>query len=264
MKRAMNQRLSPELSRKLTLTATLAALYALGRMIPVSRLIGPISGTITTGGIIAPLMGIMLEPSYGVAAVLVGTMVGSLVPWNPLKFAGLDFLPGALNVVMVSFAVRGKKSRSIVMFLFILSLFLVTPNTEIFVGKFYSPPVPYLWLHLGALVVLISPLSNQLATRLSSTNRAFVLLAVTVLAFSGTMIEHVTGGVLYALFAGRGALGFWPVIYLAYPVERLILVAGAVLVCTPTITLLRSVIRERVVPKSSELVSISTPETKRV
>src|SRR5712692_3823435 len=194
----MREGRSPELSRKLTLTATLAALYALGRITPVSKLIG-ISGTITAGGIIAPLIGIMLEPSYAIAAVLIGTMVGSLVPWNPLKFYGLDFLPGTLNVVMISFAVHGKKSRSIIMFLFMLGLFLVTPNTEVFVGKFYSPPVPYLWLHVVALVILISPLSNQLATRLSSTNRAFVLLAVTVLAFTGTMIEHVTGGVLYAL-----------------------------------------------------------------
>ncbi|HZY93490.1 MAG TPA: hypothetical protein VFE98_01355 [Candidatus Bathyarchaeia archaeon] len=259
----MQERPSPDLSRKLTLTATLAALYVLGRIVPVSQLIGT-RGTITAGGIIAPLIGIMLEPSYGVAAVLIGTMVGSLVPWNPLKFAGFDFLPGALNVVIVSFAVRGKKSRSIVMFLFMLGLFLVTPNTEIFVGKFYSPPVPYLWLHLVALIVLISPLSNQLATRLNSTNRAFVLLAVTVLAFTGTMIEHVTGGILYALFAGGGALFAWPFIYLAYPIERAALVAGAVLVCTPTIILLRSVIRERIAAKSSALAPGPTSETQRL
>ena len=240
----MDEPRSPELSRKLTLTATLAALYALGRIIPVSKLIGQ-SGTITAGGIIAPLIGIMLEPAYGIAAVLMGTIAGSFVPWNSLTLYG--FLPGALNVVMVSFAVRGKRSWSIVMFLLTLGAFLVIPNTEVFVGRFYSPPVPYLWLHLVALAVLISPLSSKLATRLSSTNRAYVLLAVTALAFTGTMIEHVTGGVLYALVIGRGALFAWPIIYLVYPIERAVLVAGAVLVCTPTIILLRSVIRERLV-----------------
>jgi len=255
----MNERRSPELSRKLTLTATLAALYALGRIIPVSKLIGQ-SGTITAGGIIAPLIGIMLEAPYGLAAVLMGTIVGSFVPWNSLTFYG--FLPGALNVVMISYAVRGKKSISIMMFIFMLGLFLVTPNTEIFVGKFYSPPVPYLWLHLVALAVLISPLSNQLASRLSSTNRAYVLLAVGVLAFTGTMIEHVTGGVLYALVVGRGALFAWPIIYLVYPIERAVLVAGAVLVCTPTIILLRSVIRERVVAKDQTAASFPTLDAK--
>ena len=245
----MDERRSPELSSKLTLTATLAALYAFGRIIPVSKLIG-ISGFITAGGIIAPLIGIMLEPSYGMAAVIIGTIVGSLVPWNPLKYYGFDFLPGALNVVMVSFAVRSKRARSIIMFIFMLGLFLVSPNTAgVFVGKFYSPPVPYLWLHLVALIVLISPLSSRLGARLSSTNRASLLLAVTVLAFTGTMIEHVTGGVLFALVLGRAALPLWPLAFLAYPTERVILVAGAVLVCTPTVILVRSVIRERIIPR---------------
>lgn len=248
-------------SRKLTLTASLASSYALLRIVPVFKLIG-ISGFITASGIIAPLIGIMLEPSYGIAAVIIGTLVASLVPWNPLRYLGFDFLPGALNVVMVSFAVRGKRLQSIIMFLFVLGLFLVTPNTKVFIGKYYSPPVPYLWLHLVALLVLISPLSTQLAARLNSTNRASVLLAVTVLAFTGTMIEHVAGGILYALVLGPGALAAWPIAFLAYPIERAILVAAAVLVCVPTIVLLRTFMRVRPFPRVPVIARSPTRETK--
>src|SRR6266705_2709534 len=91
--------------RKLTLTASLAAVYTIFRAIPISSLIG-ISGSITAAGMIAPVLGILLEPAYGIVAVFTGTMVAYLFPWNPLKFYGLDFLPGDRNVTLVRPAVR--------------------------------------------------------------------------------------------------------------------------------------------------------------
>src|SRR2546430_35610 len=102
--------------RKLTLTASLAAIYTVFRAIPISSLIG-ISGSITAAGMIAPIIGILLEPAYGIVAVFTGTIVASLFPWNPLRFYGLDFLPGALNVTLVSLAVRGRRTEATLMFL---------------------------------------------------------------------------------------------------------------------------------------------------
>ena len=142
-------------TRKLTLTATLAAVYVIFRAIPVSRLIG-ISGSITAAGMIAPVIGILLEPAYGITAVFTGTMVASLFPWNPLIFGGLDFIPGALNVTLVSLAVRGRRIEATIMFLITMSLFIINPYTKFFVGsQLLSPPIPYLWMHITALIVLV-------------------------------------------------------------------------------------------------------------
>jgi len=232
-------------TRKLTLTATLAAVYVIFRAIPISKLIG-ISGTITAAGMIAPVIGILLEPAFGIVAVFVGTLVASLFPWNPIKFAGLDFLPGALNVTLVSLVVRGRRMEATLMFLIMIALFIINPYTSLFVGTdLLSPPIPYLWMHLAALAVLVSPLTKNLSTRIASHNYASLVRPIAVLAFTGTMIEHLTGGLLYATVVGKAALKSWPVIFLAYPVERIILVVGATLIGATLFSLLKTSVIER-------------------
>ena len=231
-------------TRKLTLTATLGAVYVVFRAIPIDQLIG-INGTITAAGMIAPIIGILLEPAFGIVAVFTGTMVASLFPWNPIKFAGLDFLPGALNVALVSLAVRGRRAEATLMFLITIALFIINPYTSIFVGSaLLSPPIPYLWMHLAALVVLVSPLTKDLSTRLTSHHYASLIRPVAVLAFTGTMIEHLTGGILFATVVGKGALKFWPVIFAVYPIERTILVIGATLIGAALLSLLRPAVIE--------------------
>ncbi len=232
-------------TRKLTLTATLAAVYVVFRSIPIDPLIG-VSGSITAAGMIAPVIGILLEPAYGIVAVFTGTMVASLFPWNPIKFAGLDFLPGALNVTLASLVMRGRRTEATAMFLITIALFIINPYTTIFVGSAsLSPPIPYLWMHLAALLVLVSPLTKDLAAKLTSHHFANMIRPVAVLAFTGTMIEHLTGGILFATVVGKGALKFWPVIFVFYPIERIVLVVGATLIGASLFSLLIPTLVER-------------------
>ncbi|TMI08763.1 hypothetical protein E6H34_02925 [Candidatus Bathyarchaeota archaeon] len=234
-------------TKRITLTASLAALYIIPRTIPLDRLIG-ISGSITFSGIITPVLGVFLAPSYGILAVFLGTMIAAFIPGSAgtLKFGGLDFLGGALNVALISLLIRGRKTEATLMYVATLGLFVIDPNTQIFVGTNLpdlpppfqwlrppSPPVPYLWLHLVALAVLLSPLTRNLRDSFVFGARKDLAKAVLVVAFIGTMIEHLTGGILFASVAGAGALRFWPAIFLVYPFERAIIVLGAVLVCTP-------------------------------
>ena len=250
--------------RRLTLTASLAAVYTVFRAIPISSLIG-ISGSITAAGMIAPVIGILLEPAYGITAVFTGTMVASLFPWNPLKFYGLDFLPGALNVALVSLAVRGRRIEASLLFLVTIGLFIINPYTSLFVGSnLLSPPIPYLWLHLVAFVVLVSPLAKGLGRRLSSHRYSSLVQPVAVLAFTGTMIEHVTGGLLFATVLGKGALKFWPVIFIAYPIERAVLVIGATLIGSTLLMLLRPTVLARAletVAPAGTSGSLNSPES---
>src|SRR3989442_4519476 len=221
-------------TKRITLTASLAALYIIPRTIPLDRLIG-ISGAITFSGIITPVLGVFLAPSYGILAVFLGTMIAAFIPGSAgtLKFGGLDFLGGALNVALISLLIRGRRTEATLMYVATLGLFVINPNTEIFVGsnlptlsppfqwlRLPSPPIPYLWLHLVALAVLVSPLTRNLRDIFVRGTRRQLAKAVLVAAFIGTMLEHVMGGILFASLFGSVARRSWPFIFLVYPVER--------------------------------------------
>jgi hypothetical protein len=240
----------------ITLTASLTALYVIPRTIILDRLIG-VNGAITFSGIITPVLGVFLAPSYGILAVFIGTMIAAFIPGSAgtLKFGGLDFLGGALNVALISLLVRGRRTEATFMYLATLGLFVINPNTEIFVGSNFpnlpvpfqwfrlpSPPIPYLWLHLIALGVLVSPLTRNLGNIFIRGTRRQLAKAVLVAAFIGTMLEHAMGGILFASLFGSVAQRSWTFIFLVYPVERGVLVLGAVLVCTPLLFASRDLI----------------------
>jgi len=100
-------------------------------------------------------------------------------------------------------------------------------------------------MHLAALAVLVSPLTKNLSTKIASHHYASLVKPIAVLAFTGTMIEHLTGGLLYATVVGKAALKSWPVIFLAYPIERIILVVGATLIGATLLSLLKTSLIER-------------------
>ncbi|OLE68991.1 hypothetical protein AUF78_13380 [archaeon 13_1_20CM_2_51_12] len=222
-------------TRKLALTATFAAVYAVFRLIPISRTIG-IPGSITAGGVILPVVALFLDLPYAVASVIIGTFIAAFAPWNPLRFLGLDFLPGVIYVTIAGLVLRGQRKLASAIFLVIILVFSVTPNTEIFVGQnLFSPPIPYYWLHIVALTILISPLTQRVPLLVKSGNYAEIAKAVAIVAFVGTMAEHLTGGILFALVVGSGALKAWPLIFLFYPIERLIITVGAAAIGKPLI-----------------------------
>src|SRR5947199_7809613 len=118
-------------TKRITLTASLAALYIIPRTIPLDRLIG-ISGAITFSGIITPVLGVFLAPSYGILAVFLGTMIAAFIPGSAgtLKFGGLDFLGGALNVALISLLIRGRRTEETLLYVATLGLFDINPNNE--------------------------------------------------------------------------------------------------------------------------------------
>jgi hypothetical protein len=240
-------------SRELALTSSLAALYTFFRLIPISKFIG-LPGTLTANGIITPVIAVLVGPLYGIVAVFVGTIIASFAPWVGVRFPfpGADAIPGILNVLVISLAVRGKRYFAALLLLGAIGIFALTPSTAVFVGVNYgSPPLPYFWMHLVAFFVLVSPLSRDIPARLRSGDYSQMALAIGVLALAGTMIEHIEGGMLFALFFPTTAPGLWRFIYLAYPIERVITVIGAVLVCPPVLRRLQRSPYLQILRKSS-------------
>src|SRR5437660_11528038 len=122
-------------TKRITLTASLTALYIIPRTIPLDRLIG-ISGAITFSAIITPVLGVFLAPSYGILAVFLGTMIAAFIPGSAgtLKFGGLHFLSGALNVGLISFLVRGRRTEATLRYVATLGLYVINHNHDVFVG----------------------------------------------------------------------------------------------------------------------------------
>ncbi len=241
-------------SRKLTLTASLAGVYALFRFLPLSIFIGG-RGTLTAGGMFIPVLAVLLGPAYGVLAIFIGSLVGFLSPNNPVRFGGIDFLPGTLNFLLVSLVIRGRRTSSALLMIGVILSFVAIPHTVVFVGRdLGSPPIPYFWLHLVALFLLLSPLTRNLGTKLSTESYSNIGYALALAALTGTMIEHLTGGVLFAVFFPSIADVSWRFIYLAYPVERAAIVAGAVLVCSPVLRNLRIIKQSMIFEKARSML----------
>src|SRR5260370_37262172 len=119
-------------TRMITLTASLTALYVIPRTIILDRLIG-INGAITFSGIITPILGVFLAPSYGIFAVFLGAMVAAFIPGSAgmLIFCGVDFLGVSLNDALICFYVRSRLTEAAFMDLPTLGLFVISPITQI-------------------------------------------------------------------------------------------------------------------------------------
>jgi hypothetical protein len=228
---------------KLVLVASLSALYFVFRLIPTFPNLGVPGATFKAGDMVAPLYGIILGPVLGPLAVIIGTLLGFI--GAPPIFLGFDFLPAVACTMIVGLAIQGKRMLGAILYLALILLFLVLPYTSILivVGGY---GIPFVWLHLVGLAIYISPLTGR-AVRLVTKDwtqyagkapgylsRQFS--AVLVLALSGTLAQHIMGGILTEFVTGLhfnalpGPHGrystwqaFWTVVFWAYPFERTII-----------------------------------------
>ncbi len=184
-----------------------------------------ISGRFTAGDFLVTAIAIIGGPWSGTLSVLIGTVLAYAV--KPPIFFGLDFLPAVTNVLIAALILSNRRRIALAIYIAVLVAFLASPYSLPF-GYGY---VPYSWLHILALIVLLSPLVAKIPSWITS-NRSRQLVAIALLAFVGTMAQHLTGGLLYELTAGLVAgispssfKQFWRIIFWVYPAERLLIVA---------------------------------------
>jgi len=216
-------------TRQLTLAAVLAALYFVLRALPTFQMIGT-SGHFTAGDFFLTTLALIGGSWIGSLAVVVGTIAAYAV--SPPVFFGLDFLPALTNVSVAGFLLSGRRRTGIVIYLVALGLFLASPYSLLFA---YGG-VPYTWLHLVALAVLLSPISGKIPVWMRQQGSRRVI-AIATLAFIGTMAQHLIGGVLFEFsvgFAGGVSpehfMTLWKIIFALYPVERGIIVLGSTVI----------------------------------
>ncbi len=227
--------------------AIFTALYAVLRAMQTIPMIGAEGAKFSASDVVAPIYGIVLGPYVGGVSIIVGTFVGMALGKAPV-FLGLDFLPALVNAVAIGFLVRRKWAAVVVLNLVLLVTFLAYPLTSIFVTiPSTTISFPFVWMHIAALIVLISPLGRRAGQWVSTLKPARLTAGIAVLAFVGTMMQHLMGNILYETilaepigYIARTAFpGIWTGIFLVYPFERLALILLAVLIGTPLVRVLK-------------------------
>jgi len=221
------------------------------RMIPTFPMLGASGAAFSTSDMIAPLYGIILGPYIGASSVVLGTFI-AIAFGRPPTFLGLDFLPAAMNALVVGFLVKRKWILSAILYIIPFLLFLAHPYTMLLVpisnpnsGITYY--VPFAWVHFIAFIALISPLSRRATDWVTGSSIQRLLPGLAVISFIGTFAQHLTGNLLFETILGM-YLGIikpesfsmiWSAIFWVYPIERVAIVIVAAIFGTALIRALR-------------------------
>ena len=236
-------------TKQIALIVIFSALYSVLRLIPMGPMIG-LSNTFSVSDALAPVYGIVLGPYTGGASVVIGTFV-AMAMGKPISFMGLDFLPALVNTVAIGFLMRKKWVPAIILNLTLLAIFVANPLTVWFFNVSIGSStitIPFFWLHIAALVVLISPLGYKAGPWVKSLKPAFIAIGIAILAFIGTMMQHLTGNILTEVVRSQifGLTApevfptiIWPAAFILYPWERLTLIILAVIVGVPLVKALQ-------------------------
>jgi hypothetical protein len=209
------------ITRQVTLAASFAAVYLVLRAIPTFQMVG-VSGSFSAADFLLTTIALLCGLWSGAVAVVMGTLLAYGL--RPPIFFGLDFLPALANVMIAALLLRGNRRVAQGIYIAIFLAFVVSPYSLLFAYGY----IPYVWLHVVALIVILSQIAARIPAWVRSRGYQQVS-AIATLAFVGTMGQHLTGGLLYELAVGVvGGVSpsklavFWRIIFFAYPIERLI------------------------------------------
>ena len=224
------------------------AIYAILRIIPTVPMIGASGASFSLSDIVAPLYGLILGPYIGGLSVIIGSLIAFF--GKPPFFMGLDFLPATVAAVSVGLLIKRKWIPVIALNVVLLVAFLLHPNTSVFVNVPLSDitiPLPFAWLHIVALLALISPLGRKAVEWISTPTGTKAATGLAILFFIGTMMQHLMGNLLYETIllpvSGTPVEGYpdlWASIFFLYPIERAALVALGTIVGTPLLRILKN------------------------
>lgn len=228
--------------------AIFSALYGVIRLVPLGPMIG-LSASFSVSDSLAPLYGIILGPFTGGASIIIGTFLAMALGKAPV-FLGLDFLPAFVNAVALGFLVKRRWKAVMFLNVALIIIFLLSPYSlllaEIPIGE-VTLAFPFVWLHLVSLIVLISPLRSLAISWIETLKTAYLPWGLAIIAFIGTMMQHLTGNLVFELTWGapiggltaEGFQGIWTVAFFVYPVERAVLVLITVLAGVPLVRILK-------------------------
>jgi hypothetical protein len=231
-------------TKQIALIAVFAAVYTVLRLLQTIPMIGVEGGKFSVSDVIAPIYGIVLGPYVGGSSVIIGSFL-AIAMGRPVTFLFLDFLPALVNCMALGFLIRGKWWPVVALNAVLLVGFILNPLTTLFIS-IGGVSIPFFWLHILALIVLVSPLGHRAGKWVQTLKPAKLAVGLTVLAFVGTMMQHLMGNILTEAVMGyitptmtpAAFNGMWNIVFFTYPFERLALIVLAVVVGIPLVRIL--------------------------
>jgi len=216
------------------------AVLSLVSLFPV---IGSAGKFITMATVMAPLMGLILGPYLGTAAVSMGGFIGWIITQaGPFSF--LSFVPGAAAALCSGLLYNRRWMACIVLYSALLLALAFYPV----IGPAWLYP-NYLWFQLVGLIVLASPLRSR-SNDFLHKHSSFLELSfgAGIISFTAALFGQVVGSVMFEIM-------YWPTIYpqieswkvfvwqpatVVYPVERTLIALLATVIGAPIIKALRA------------------------
>ncbi len=240
-------------TKSVVLIATLAAVYAILRIIPTFPFVGIPGARFSAADFIATLYGVILGPYSSAVSIILGTFVGYFAGRPPI-FYGLDFLPAMVNGFIVGLIIRGKRGYALLVYLVLLILFVAHPygpmlyqvngNSRYSLGLGLS----FVWLHIFGLIILASPVGSRLGGFIAKGSVTLATVGFMLMSFIGTLAQHLTGNLLYAsmilpLLSTQAQVTSWSIVFWLYPIERVMIVVLSTVIGVPILRTLVSTVR---------------------
>jgi hypothetical protein len=237
-------------ARNIMLIATLAGVYAVLRIIPTFPMIGVQGSRFSASDFVVPIYGIILTPYSSTVSIILGTLI-AFFGGRPPIFYGLDFLPAVVNTLVIGFIVRRKRGYAALLYSILLVLFIGHPYTSILIQVTplwtqNSFAVPFVWLHIVGLIILVSPVGSRLAWYIKKSSVRLMMIGFSLASLIGTLSQHLMGNLLYAsivlppMLSEEARIASWTFIFWLYPIERIIIVILTTLVGVPIIRAINS------------------------
>ena len=227
-------------TKKLTLTAILAAVYALGSFLPGFPVLGLPGTKIDITRSLEMGYGFLLGPIYGPMAAFLGAIVGKLLTGGGF---GMYFTPLALVSSFTSATlirdrflnVKGWIWSASVLTLLIFGWYLLPAGRAM-------PAYPV--LHFVALGIILV-LRGRLTEFLRSEDRRILALGVTLGSYVSTMAGHMLGNLIFDVLVSPPPASYMALLPLV-TVERVAITVISTLLATPLIIVLREMYPELV------------------
>jgi hypothetical protein len=233
-------------TRLIAYSGTLAAFYAIGRIVPFSQLIGA-AGFVPVSNSFSLLYSLLLGASAGSLSVTIGTVISYFMGKAPI-FLGLDFLTPLTAVVVTSLVLKRRLLWLVAgAFAGLLVVFNLSPLTVPFISVPGVGLVPLTWLHLVALASLIAYSLVRAAPPSASDPTPRLVAKVGLASFVGLMMQQLVGSLLFefvfGVYLGEGMQYWqatWTGSFFVYPIEWLALTAMSVIIAIPVYVLVSS------------------------
>jgi len=230
-------------AKNLALVCCFASVEAVLSMVSLFPVIGSVGKFITMATVMAPLIGLILGPYLGTAAVSIGGFIGWIITQaGPFSF--LSFIPSANGALFSGLLYNRKRVVSIVLY---SALFLALAFYPL-IGPAWLYP-SYLWFQLVGLIALASPLRSRAEDSLHKHSSFLELsFGVGIICFMAVLFGQVAGSVMFEIM-------YWPTVYpqieswkilvwqpttILYPIERTLITLIATVIGAPLIKALRA------------------------